>query len=297
MELSASKKRLALAIYLDLVVFSAAWGVMIHFVAPGRQHTLLQYRMFAVLEAMLLAVVKWSPGEYFLSVFYSRRPYDPIEPEGTAPRGALVDPRVWSRETVLTVLLGVFLVVEGGKSFVRWTMWSPPQPFFGTRLSPGPGAALAMAEGLVYVTLGALVLRLRPLAPAAVVGLSVFQLANTIVSWRLWDEFAREMVLRRRNKALKRMRLGLRMEPRRLERISLGVLAAVLFSCAHVARRPAAGSPNEELIAKAVWWATRVPEPAAEYRVGVPSLVAAEPVLRKAAHYADLEVAGQRVKR
>jgi hypothetical protein len=194
----ASKKRLALAIYLDLVVFSAAWGVVIHFVAPGRQHTLLQYGIFAALEAMLLAVVKWSPGEYFLSVFYGRRPYEPIEPEGTAPRGALVDPRVWSRETVLTVLLGVFLVVEGGKSFVRWTMWSPPQPFFGTQLSPQAGAVLAMAEGFLYVTVGALVLRLHPLAPAAVIGLNASQLANTIVSWRLWDEFASEMVLRRR---------------------------------------------------------------------------------------------------
>jgi hypothetical protein len=80
-------------------------------------------------------------------------------------------------------------------------------------------------------------------------------------------------------------------------RISLSVLAALLSSCAHVARRPAAGSPNEELIARAVWWATRVPEPAAEYRVELPSLVAAEPVLRKAAQYADLEVAGPGVLR
>jgi hypothetical protein len=62
-----------------------------------------------------------------------------------------------------------------------------------------PGEYLpALAEGLVYVLPGALVLRLWTFAPVAVSMIGAFQLASLVSSWRLWDEFGREMVTRRR---------------------------------------------------------------------------------------------------
>jgi len=71
----------------------------------------------------------------------------------------------------------------------------------------------------------------------------------------------------------------------------------MLCSCAHTPRRPTTQSVNEQLIAKGVWWASRVPEAAAEYRVQTPAGVDAGRVLRAAAAYAGLQVATQGVLR
>src|SRR5262245_8393077 len=47
-EVPASKKRMILVVYLDLVLFSAAWGLGVHFLAPGRQLTAIQYLTFVL---------------------------------------------------------------------------------------------------------------------------------------------------------------------------------------------------------------------------------------------------------
>lgn len=197
-----SNKRWLLAIYLDLVLFSAAWGLIINFVAPGREFTLLRYLAFGLLEAMLLGVVRWSPGEYLLSITVPRRPSDPIAPEGgqshEARRRAVVEPRVWSNESLLTAALGILYVTDGAKSLVRWTMWSPPPPFFGTQVGFSAGAAIAIAEGILDLLAGALVLRLHPWAPAVVACRSALFVSSAALSWRLWDDYVLRYVNARR---------------------------------------------------------------------------------------------------
>jgi hypothetical protein len=197
-----SKKRWLLAIYLDLVVFSAAWGLILHFLAPGREFTLLRYLVFGLLEAMLLGLVRWSPGEYLLSISFLCRADDPVVPEGAEPleagRKPVVDRRVWSNEAALTILLGVLYVVDGAKSVVRWTMWSPPQPVFGVQLGTAGGAAIAVAEGILYLFVGGLVLRLHRWAPPAVAATSALLLASAAFSWRLWDDYVLRYVEARR---------------------------------------------------------------------------------------------------
>jgi hypothetical protein len=105
---------------------------------------------------------------------------------------------VWSNESLLTLALGVLYVVDGAKSVVRWTMWSPPQPFFGAQLGPSAGAALAVAEGVLYLVVGALVLRLHRWAPAVVAVTSALFITSAAVSWRLWDEYVVQHVHARR---------------------------------------------------------------------------------------------------
>jgi len=196
--LPASKKRLLLAVYLDLVLFSAVLGLLLHYIAPGQEHTLLKYAAFCGLEGVLLGLVKWSPGEYMLSIRQVRRQNDPIQPEGRSTGQFMVDRRVWTSATFWTALVGVYLIVEGGKELVRWTMWTPPQPWFGMTLAPGWAPTVAIAQGLLSLLLGALVLRLHFAAPLAVVATSVFYMTAVCWSWHLWPEFAREAVTRRR---------------------------------------------------------------------------------------------------
>ena len=43
-------------------------------------------------------------------------------------------------------LMGVWMVTEGSKSLVRWTMWTPPYPEFGIETSEA-AAALSVARG------------------------------------------------------------------------------------------------------------------------------------------------------
>ena len=77
----------------------------------------------------------------------------------------------------------------------------------------------------------------------------------------------------------------------------MGVAVVQLCSCAHAPRQPASLGVDEQLIAKAVWWATRVPEAADAYRVQTPASVDAHRILRSAAGYAKLAVAGRGVLR
>jgi hypothetical protein len=83
---------------------------------------------------------------------------------------------------------------------------------------------------------------------------------------------------------------------RTAERIESAIAVALLCSCVHAQPRPASNA-SEELLARAVWWATRVPEPAAEYHVDLPPLVDAARVLGKAARYAQLDLEDSNVLR
>lgn len=192
--LPASGKRLLLAVYLDLVLFNAAAGILWYYVAPGQEPPWLKYVAFCALEAVLLLVVKWTPGERLLSVRQAKLPSDPIEPEGARTGRFQVDRRVWSRESFWTVLLGAFLITDGAKELVRWTMWTPPLPWFGTTVTP----EWAVAPGLLGLLLGALVLRLHFAAPLAVLAVNLLYTASILLSWDLWPEFAKEAVTRRR---------------------------------------------------------------------------------------------------
>lgn len=190
----ASRKRLVLAAYLDLVLFNTLAALAWRYVAPGQEPPWLKYAVFLGLEAALMLVVRWTPGEWLMSVRQIARAWDAIEPGGKSAAPFLVNARVWKRESFWTAALGVFLIVDGAKEAVRWTMWTPPLPWFGTRLDP----EWAMVSGLVSLALGALVLRVHAAAPLAVAGASAATATSVLMSWSLWPEFAQGMVTRRR---------------------------------------------------------------------------------------------------
>ena len=117
--LLASRKRRLLAIYVDFVLFSAVYGVAHHFAEELLSGNVYKLLGFALLEACLLLGWKRSVGLHFLSI---RR----------AEEGKLlVDPAIYQRESWLTIFLGVLLLLDGSKAFVRWTTFAVPRPSFG----------------------------------------------------------------------------------------------------------------------------------------------------------------------
>ncbi len=200
----ASRGRLALAIYLDWIVFSVPWA-FVHYallsVSPAWNNlsTLAKFILFAALEVTLHRLIKWSPGATLLSVRYAH-PIDPAIPRDVAAttRRAVVNATVKARESWFTVLVGVLLLLDGTKTMVRWTMWAPPAPFFGDYVSDAAWPVVAVLTGLLQCGLAVLFFRLRVLAGVASAGYFALALLSTIQSWNLWDGGVAEMTRRRR---------------------------------------------------------------------------------------------------
>lgn len=200
----ASRRRRLLAVGIDLMLFSAAWGVVDYCAQlsiPSLVNLPLYVRMavFAVLESVMYRVWSWSPGHELLAIrmLPAHMIAQPID-AGNPGLIAVVDGDVLSRESWLTILVGVLLINEGAKGVVRWSMWNPPAPFFGFQTDPIASAVLSAAIGLVEIYAGMSFLALR--TRALWIGLSVYasELASTILSWNLWDPFVAEMTIRRR---------------------------------------------------------------------------------------------------
>lgn len=77
-----------------------------------------------------------------------------------------------------------------------------------------------------------------------------------------------------------------------MNRLPVCISVVLSCNCAHAPRQPAGQSANEQVVAKALWWAIGVPEPAGEYEVRLPAGVDQARVLVMAAQYAKLVVVG-----
>lgn len=200
----ASRKRRALAAYLDFVLFSVPWtfvhiGLADLFPWLDRIEMPLRILAYTVFEVILLKAVRWSPGNRLLGITLVDPRYSPAPIEPGRPRAvALADARIVNGESVLSVLAGVWLLLDGCKGMVRWTMWTPPLPFFGVSLDTATSAAAMLAFGAVEIWIATRVLALRRGAFAAGLLYSAFSFLFVAASWNLWDGWAAEQVARRR---------------------------------------------------------------------------------------------------
>lgn len=199
-----SRRRRLLAVYLDFLLL----GAPIHLALWALRQTMpwidagsvpLRLGWFAVIEWLLVARFKWSPGNYALGIVL--RPLAPLEgaiepsAERKEPR---VDPDLLARERWWTMLAGVLFVLEAAKLMVRWTEWSRPMPFLGMALGHGPSAGLQLALGVAQAAAGVGVLRLRQQAAAAGFALALFVTASMLASGSLLpDWIAHDVVARR----------------------------------------------------------------------------------------------------
>jgi hypothetical protein len=200
----ASRPRRLLAVYLDYLLFGALWALLLWAASrlfPGiaRLHPAVKAVVFVLGEGLLLRFARRSPGHALLGIrmAVSRSYLDSGQSSLLSPE-LVIEPRLLYTERWWTILFGVLAILEGAKGAVRWTMFTPPAPFFGVQTSYGVSALLFLAFGILEILAGVAALRfwrsLLPLAAAAY-GLAAL---SAILSWELWPEWIASSVRSRR---------------------------------------------------------------------------------------------------
>ena len=167
------RRRLLLAIYLDLLLFVSAAALASWLLRGGLGIDVgLGAIMlgFAVVELLALRWGRVSPGCWALGIVHA---------DGTR----VVLPAWPARETWWTLLIGALGVLSGAKEVTRWTQGLPPPPFMGLSLSWDQAAAVVTTNGLLSMAAAIGVLRTR--ARAALLGalLSAIASASWLLSW------------------------------------------------------------------------------------------------------------------
>jgi hypothetical protein len=141
-----SKKRIAFVVLLDFVVIgipatllAAPFGID----APLGAILML----FALLEVVLLQIVRRSPGTWLLGM---------AKALGEEPR---VDPAFLSRESLLTHIVGWLFLGVGAEGLTAWTAYHTPFPYFGLPLGTVLSVIFTVLLSGAYVAAGALILR------------------------------------------------------------------------------------------------------------------------------------------
>jgi hypothetical protein len=230
-----SRRRILLAVYLDFVLFSALWGLLDHFLfkGPGGWKNLsgpAKFTTFVLLELLLHKTVRWSPGRWLLSIV----PLKSMDVDGPEePRRFGVPATILSGENWLTLLAGTLLLLDGAKGLVRWTLFTPPAPYFGWIPGEAVWPWIAVTDGALECAIAYLIFRLRPAAVAVGIPYLGLTLASIITSWSLWDAWVAEYVVRRRAYQ------GLPVRPGEIEKMQALTpevqVAAIVFSLAIMA--------------------------------------------------------------
>ena len=200
----ASQKRRVLAWYLDFLLFGSPWAILVWgfsqvFPFLAKLSLPISLLLFLPLESLLLRLISWSPGHWLLAI--RRLPADPFAPpEASERRRAryVVEPWLKSNERWWTILFGVLLILDGAKSLVRWTMWTPPIPFMGVQLDEAASIVAMLAFGALKCALGYAALRLRPWMLLLGAAYYVLDLSSTLLSWRLLPGWVERYQIARR---------------------------------------------------------------------------------------------------
>jgi hypothetical protein len=200
----ARRGRLLLAACVDLLIFSVPWA---YFVAvtdrlvPGfaAQPFFVRYIAFAIVELIVLNQTSLSPGARLLGIrFVAAKSGQSRVDVLWRNRIPFVDRDLQRSESWLSILVGLWLLLDASKALVRWTMFSPPLPLFGIQTAGLGGVLTSLTIGAVETYIACLVLRMRP--RALMLGAPFYGLlaVSAAVSWKLWDDWAARYVVARR---------------------------------------------------------------------------------------------------
>lgn len=202
--IKASRSRLILAIYLDLLIFSVPWTFLHLWLfrsSPDleRLSTPAKFVLFTLLEIVLHRLIRWSPGTWLLAVRSADGEPGSEATVSPSRRARVVEHEVWSREHWVTMLAAVLLLLEGTKGLVRWAMWTPPMPLVGATVPDEWWPAFAILSGAIECYVAYLLFRTRGFA-ALGVGVPYFVAVSgsILASWDLWDGWMAESITRRR---------------------------------------------------------------------------------------------------
>jgi len=205
----ASRRRLALAAYLDYLLFGIPWVLALwigerSLPALANLPSATKVVAFVVFEFVLLRQARWSPGSWLLSIrMVVPTSLDAASQPTLAGRVFVVPASLKRHERWWTVLLGVLCVLDGSKAMVRWTMFVPPTAIFGQRIPDEIVPAVLILVGAAELALAAGVLRLRlyPILAGALYYL-LFA-ASFVASWSVMPALVEEYAhLRRASQGL-----------------------------------------------------------------------------------------------
>jgi hypothetical protein len=156
------------AIYLDFILFSIPWAYIEYAYKPQLPFKLVA---FAVIEFLAHKIIDRSPGKWLM-----RAPH----------------------QHPFVVFVGIFIMLEGTKTLVRWSMWTPPTPFFGGIVSAEMWPWFSITHGIVECVIAGLFLRGHLASGPASIAYFGTTIGSVLTSWDLWDAWVAEMIVRRR---------------------------------------------------------------------------------------------------
>ena len=187
----ANRRRL-LAVYLDYLIFGAVWALALWglskvFPTLAGLPFAVKIAGFLILEALLLRLVRWSPGNQLLGIRLRLSDEFLTSKQESFLSGALVvDPRLLRSEAWWTILFGVLAILNGVKTAVRWTMFTPPAPEFGIQLSPEASVVVYVVSGSLHCLVGAAALQMRWYVLPLSVGYYGLSSVSAFLSRDLW---------------------------------------------------------------------------------------------------------------
>jgi len=176
----APRERIALAVFLDLVALSIPYSFLRWVIvggADGGGPPGLGLVLFAIVEFVLVMIVRRSPGFWLLGITI---------PHQGRP---LFDPVAASRESGATLAVGTALCTLAAAGLTSWTLYHTAVPYFGLALPPAISVAVTVAGCLAAMLAGTLVLRADVRGVWVGGAISVLALAAAATGWGAWPGF------------------------------------------------------------------------------------------------------------
>jgi hypothetical protein len=175
--LPATRERIALAVLLDFFALGIPYAYVSALLPdggaggpPGAGLVL-----FAIVEFVLLMVVRRSPGYWLLGI---------SAPPGAKPQ---VDARWPTRESRITMAVGVALCWSGASGMTGWLLYQTPVPYFGLELGRFLSIVLTMLFAIGSIAGGVLILRTDLRGVWAGAGVMALTLLTVALAWSQWD--------------------------------------------------------------------------------------------------------------
>ncbi|MEA3323692.1 MAG: hypothetical protein U9Q37_00925 [Euryarchaeota archaeon] len=194
----SSKKRLFLAFYLDYIFLSIVLGYFSIFVLNVKEVPIYVNLVILLIFESVITQKFESPGMKLLSI--SKRRISRMNDNGKIclKRTNIVDPIIYNNENWLTILIGVFFILEGSKRCIRWAMWTPPPPFLGIQTDDLSFPLISIAMGVICIYAGYFYLKLSKYGFWLAVSILLTDTFSIILSWNQWDEICKQLIINRR---------------------------------------------------------------------------------------------------
>lgn len=194
----ASKKRLLLAFYLDYILVSLVVGYFSIFVLNIKEVPIYINLVILLIFKSVITRKFESPGMKLLSISKRRISCMNDNGEMCLKKTNIVDPEIYNNEKWLTILIGVFFILEGSKRCIRWAMWTPPSPFLGIQTDDLSFPLISIAMGVICIYAGYFYLKLSRYGFWLAVSILLTDTFSIILSWDQWDEICKQLIINRR---------------------------------------------------------------------------------------------------